>query len=91
MAKAVSITKISGTKSTTKVTLAKGKTARVTAKEISEGNPIRHHYPIRYESSDKNVATVTETGVIQAKGKGSCKIYVYAQNGVYKTIKVTVK
>ena len=91
VAKAVSITKISGTKSTTKVTLTKGKTARVTVKEIPEGNPIRHHYPIRYESSDKNVATVTETGVIQAKGKGSCKIYVYAQNGVYKTITVTVK
>ena len=71
--------------------LVKGKTARVTAKEIPEGNPIRHHHPIRYESSNKKVATVTETGLMKAQGKGSCKIYVYAQNGVYKTVTVTVK
>ena len=91
VAKAVSITKISGTKSTTKVTLAKGKTATIKAKEIPADKPISQHRAICYESSDKNVATVTKIGVIQAKGKGSCKIYVYAQNGVYKTVTVTVK
>lgn len=91
VAKAVSITKISGTNSIAKVTLVKGKTACVTAKEIPEGNPIRHHHPIRYESSNKKVATVTEMGLMKAQGKGSCKIYVYVQNGVYKTVTVTVK
>ena len=30
-------------------------------------------------------------GVITAKKKGKCSVYVYAQNGVYKQVKVTVK
>ncbi len=37
------------------------------------------------------VATVSISGKITAKGKGTCKIWVYAQNGVYKTITVTVR
>ena len=28
---------------------------------------------------------------VEAEGKGTCKIWIYAQNGVYKTITVTVK
>ena len=37
------------------------------------------------------IAEVSETGLIKAKNKGKCKIWVYAQNGVYKTITVKVK
>ena len=44
-----------------------------------------------FKSSRKKVATVSKTGVIKAKKKGSCFIYTYAQNGVYVRIKVTVQ
>ena len=91
MAKAISIDKISGSKSTKAVTLKKGKSAKITAREVPADKPIRKHRSICYESTNKNVVTVSNTGVIQAKGKGSCKIFVYAQNGIYRSITVTVK
>ncbi len=49
------------------------------------------HRKIVYESSNTKVATVTQKGKVKAVGKGTCYIYVYAQNGVYKRVKVTVK
>ncbi len=91
VAKSVKIEKIGKKKNTTKITLKKGKTATIKAKEIKESKPIKRHRKLVYESSNKKVATVTKSGKIKAKGKGKCKIYVYAQNGVYKTITVTVK
>ncbi len=91
VAKAVSITKIGNKKNVTKVTLKKGKTVQITAKEIKKDRPIRHHRNICYESSNTKVATVTPDGMIQATGKGTCTIWVYAQNGVYKAVTVTVK
>lgn len=33
----------------------------------------------------------TSSGKIKAKAKGSCKIYIFAADGVRKTVKVTVK
>lgn len=39
----------------------------------------------------KKVVTVTSDSVIKAMRKGNCKIWVYAQNGIYKVITVTVK
>ena len=38
-----------------------------------------------------HVAAVSSKGVITAKAAGICYVYAYAQNGVFKTIKVTVK
>ena len=49
------------------------------------------HRKIAYESSNEAVATVSSTGVIKAKKKGSCYIYVYTQNGLSKKIKIKVK
>lgn len=49
------------------------------------------HRKIAYESSNEVVATVSSTGVIKAKKKGSCYIYVYTQNGLSKKIKIKVK
>ena len=72
-----------------KVTLKKGKTFKLGAK--AKGKNVKKHVGVRYESSNKKVATVTKSGKIKAKKKGTCKIYVFAQNGLYKTIKVTVK
>lgn len=42
-------------------------------------------------SGNTKVVTVTSDSVIKAMRKGNCKIWVYAQNGVYKVITVTVK
>ena len=46
---------------------------------------------LRYESDNPAVAKVSKSGKITAKKKGSATIRVYAQNGVYKTVKVTVR
>ncbi|MCI8299293.1 MAG: hypothetical protein HFI69_02920 [Lachnospiraceae bacterium] len=74
-----------------KVTVKKGKTLKISAKEIKKNKPLRKHRALCYESSNKKVATVTKKGVIRGKAKGTCKIYVYTQSGIYKTVKVTVK
>ncbi len=74
-----------------KVTVKKGKTFRIKASNIKPKKRLRKHRIICYESSNKKVATVTKKGVIKGKKKGTCKVYVYAQNGVYKTITVKVK
>ena len=91
VAKSVSITSIGSKKKTTKATLKKGKTAQITAKEVKMDKAIKHHRNLCYESSNKKVATVTPDGVIKAVGKGTCNIWVYAQNGVYQTLTITVK
>ena len=91
VAKTVSITKIGNKKNATEVILKKGKTAQITAVEVKKDKKIKHHRKLCYESSNTNVATVTSSGMIKATGKGSCTVWVYAQNGVYKAITVTVK
>lgn len=91
IAKSVSVTKIGNKKNTSQITLKKGKTAQIVAKEIKKDNKIRHHRNLCYESSNTAVATVTPEGLIQAVGKGTCTIWVYTQNGVYKALTVTVK
>ena len=48
-------------------------------------------YKLRYLSTNTKIAVISKSGVISAKAKGSCKVYVYAHNGVRKAIKVTVK
>ena len=50
-----------------------------------------HTAEFRYATSKSSVATVGKDGTIKAHGKGTCYIYVYAQNGYAKKIKVTVK
>lgn len=74
-----------------KVTLKKGKKFTIKAKEVKKDKTIKHHRKIAYESDNPEVATVSKKGVVKAKKKGSCYIYVYAQNGVYKRVRVTVK
>ena len=75
----------------TSVSLAVGKTFTIQAEQVLKDKPIAGHQNIKYESSNSKVASVTSKGVIKAKSKGTCYIYVYAQNGMYKRIKVTVK
>ena len=91
VAKSVSVTKIGNKKNTLKVTLKTGKTAQITAKEVKKDKTIKHHRNLCYETSNSEVATVTPDGMITATGKGTCTVWVYAQNGVYRAITVTVK
>ena len=73
--------------------LKKGKSLKLepTQVKVSKSLEARKHVAIRYESTNKNIAKVTSKGVIKALKKGTCYVYVYAQNGVYKKIKVVVK
>lgn len=73
------------------VSLAVGKNFTIKAEQVVKDKPIKKHEGIKFESSNSKVVSVTSKGVIKAKKKGTCYIYVYAQNGVYKKIKVTVK
>ena len=80
----------------TSVSLKAGKTYKVKASvtKLQKGKklmPTRHAPKLRYVSSNKKIATVSKSGKITAKSKGSCKVYVIAVNGASKTVSVTVK
>ncbi len=74
------------------VKLAVGKSKIVTCQVVlPKGKKMKEHTAtIRYESSNNAIVTVNSKGKITAKAKGSCYVYAYAQNGVYKKIKITV-
>ena len=78
---------------TTSVTLAVGKTKKVDYQVVLPENRIMKDYAslTRFETTNKKIATVDSKGKITAKAKGTCYIYIYAQNGVYIKLKVTVK
>ncbi len=73
--------------------LKKGKSLKLNAKAVPQSFSlkVKKHVPVRYESTNKSVATVSKKGVVKTKKKGSCYVYAYAQNGVYKRVKVVVK
>lgn len=76
----------------TKVTLAVGKTFKLKCEiqaEDSSKKLVSHTSSYRYYSTNSKVATVSKAGVITAKG--TCRIFVLANNGVYKKVKVKVK
>ena len=76
-----------------KVTVKKNKTFKLAAKgnKTKKGQTIQAHRTMRYECTNTAVATVSAKGVIKGKKKGTCYVYAFAQNGMYKKIKVTVK
>ena len=74
-----------------KLTIKKDKSKKIKARLKVSKKTKWHIAKYRYESTNSKVATVTKKGKIKAKAKGKCSIYVYAQNGIYKRIKVTVK
>ncbi len=77
--------------SKTNLSLKKGKTFTLKPAEKKDSQQLSRHRKVSYESGNPSVATVSSKGVIKAKKKGKCTIYVYAQNGIYKKITVTVK
>ena len=76
-----------------RVTLKVGKTFKLGAKGVKCNAKLkaRTHRVIKYELSGKGIAKVSKKGVVTGKAKGRCYVYVYAQNGVFKRIKVTVR
>ena len=77
-----------------KLTIKAGKTKKIKGKIVLENKkkkPVNHVKKLRFKSSDESVATVTKSGKVKAKKKGTCWIYVYANNGMAKKVKITVK
>ena len=77
----------------TSYTLNVGDKQKLNAKSVKQEKNkklLTHAQEFRYSSSDTTVATVSKTGEITAKQSGSCIIYVVANNGVMKKIKVDV-
>ena len=74
-----------------KVNLKRGKSVNLNAKEVKADKKIKRHRSLNYESTNTKVAKVSKKGKITATGKGTCQVYVYAQNGVYKKVTVRVK
>ena len=76
-----------------KVNIKQGRKFKLKVKQIAKSKKVKlkKHRKTAFESDNQNVAVVSKKGVITAKKKGKCSVYVYAQNGVYKRVKVTVK
>ena len=80
----------------TAVSLKAGKTFKIKAavRKLKTGKklmPKAFAPKLRYLSSKTKVATVSSSGKIKARSKGTCYVYVFAHNGISKKIKVTVK
>lgn len=69
------------------VTIKKGK--KFTIKVTLPKNTASYRYT--FKTTNKKIASVSSSGVIKAKRKGSCKIWVYTFNGKKKEIRVQVK
>lgn len=82
--------------SETNLTIKAGATKKIKAQIIKQNQkktllPEKHVAIYRYYSTDRNIASVSKSGIIKAKRKGSCTVYTVAANGAKKGIKVTVK
>lgn len=78
----------------TTVILKAGKTFRLKCQLTGENRKkklLSHLSYYRYYTTSSKIATVSQNGVIRANAKGSCSIYVLANNGVYKKVTVKVK
>jgi len=76
-----------------KITLKSGKTEKIQAKELLPKGKKKKRVikKLRYISSNKSIATVSATGKVKGINSGDCVVYVIAQNGVRKKVKVVVK
>ncbi len=77
---------------TTSLTLGVGETSRLKATEVKaeKKKKLSKHRGIKYEVENPNVVSVAADGTVTALAEGSTTIYVYAQNGLFKTVTVTV-
>ena len=74
------------------VKIKKGKKYKITAVQVKPKKlKVSQHRTLSFESNNIAVATVKKSGVVRGVGKGKAVIYVYAQNGLFATVSVTVK
>ncbi len=76
------------------LTLSVNKTATIKPTLVLEKKnkkAVDHVAKFRYQSTNTAVAIVDKNGKIKAVGKGTCTIYIFANNGKLKSVKVTVK
>lgn len=73
------------------LTLKRGKTKTLKPVLLCNKPVATHIAKFRYESSDTDIVTVSKSGKIKAKNVGVAYVYVVAQNGLYKKVKVIVK
>ena len=79
-------------KVTSAIALKAGKTTQLKANITKpKKSKVRKHVNPRYESANTKIATVTSKGKVRGVKKGKTTIYVYAQNGIFKAVKVRVK
>ena len=79
-------------KSKKKLSIKVGKKSKIKASQTKKsGYKVNQHRKLSYESSDPTVATVSKTGVVKGKSKGTAKIYVYTQSGKFAVVNIAVK
>lgn len=74
------------------VTLRLGRRVRLngTVKSTLKGRLLKHVPRLRFVSSDPSVASVDKKGDVTALKEGSCEVYVLTNNGIWKSVSVTV-
>lgn len=103
-AKITVVTKDGSHKATCKITVKKAPeklTLKTTSAKLKVGEKLTIKYTVyptdatnrkaTFKSSDPNVVYVSKKGVIKGISKGSAKITVMTENGIKKTLKVTVR
>ncbi len=87
------VKKITGVKSS--VILKQGETLKLDPKMILEDSTGKllpgYCKTFRYASTNTGIVKVSEKGRLTAVKPGSCKIYIFAKNGIMKKVKVTVE
>ena len=89
--KSVRIIKPDRAKKKSEVIIKKGKKVQLKANIKKGEQAVKEYRKLSYETSNKKIATVSAKGVIKGVRKGTCYVYVYAQNGVYRKVKVTIR
>ena len=73
-------------------TISAGKTIKIKASQKTPaGVKVKKYVTLRYESSDPGSATVSAKGKVKAMKPGQCKVLIYGQNGLLKTVNIKVK
>ena len=88
--KSVRIIKPDRAKKKSEVIIKKGKKVQLKANIKKGEQAVKEYRKLSYETSNKKIATVSAKGVIKGVRKGTCYVYIYAQNGVYRKVKVTI-
>ena len=74
------------------INLKAGEKGNIKAKVLlPKGKKTKWHIEkIRYIALNPLIASVSRSGVVRAKQKGNCEIYVVTQNGIKKKLTITV-